>query len=46
MAYQTPQLVLVGAAQGLVLGGVATIYSDNCVGSCQDATLSRDVLVC
>jgi hypothetical protein len=50
MAYQTPQLVLVGEAKGLVLGAQTSgthSFGDNVAfPPCLDQTLSRDNLVC
>jgi hypothetical protein len=50
MAYQTPQLVLVGEAKGLVLGaqtvGIHSFGDSAAVPSCQDPSLSRDTMIC
>ena len=43
MRYSTPELLLVGAASGIVLGGAAgvKVYPDNLIGRC-DPEFSRD----
>jgi hypothetical protein len=49
MAYQTPQLMLVGEAKGLVLGAQTEglqFFGDNILIPCQDPTLSRICIIC
>jgi hypothetical protein len=41
MAYQAPTLLLIGAAQGLVLGGIDVGWRDKPGGACGEPGTSR-----